>query len=135
MALRVLVVDDSSVMRSIISKSLRLSGIELESVREAKNGQEGLDAIAADPVDLALVDINMPVMTGDEMIKRLKAGPHAASVKVIVVSSDHTEARLEQLAAAGVPIIHKPFNPNQLRELIIQLTGAKYVDAAQEQSF
>jgi two-component system chemotaxis response regulator CheY len=61
MALNVLIVDDSAAMRSIIQKTLHLSGLEIENVYQAKNGQEALDLLEENWVDLALVDINMPV--------------------------------------------------------------------------
>ena len=72
MALNTLVVDDSSVMRSIIIKTLKLAGLSLGEVLEAGNGQEGLKLLEDNWVDLALVDIHMPVMDGEEMINRLR---------------------------------------------------------------
>ncbi len=123
MSLKVLVVDDSSVMRSIIIKTLRLSGLNLESILTAGNGQEALGVLATNPVDLALVDINMPIMNGEELIEKVRSTPELAALKVIVVSSDHTDARMERLAALDVPIVHKPFNPVTLKDMIVALTG------------
>ncbi len=68
MALNVLVLDDSAVMRAIIIKTLKLTGLPLGGIHEAANGKEGLEVLDANWVDLALVDINMPVMTGEEFI-------------------------------------------------------------------
>lgn len=135
MSLKVLVVDDSSVMRSIIIKSLRMSGIPLESVIQAGNGKEALAALEQNPIDLVLVDINMPVMSGDELIVEMRQRPALSVIKVIVVSSDHTDTRMEQLGALGVPIIHKPFNPGQLKDLIVSLTGVSHGDSSQETAF
>ncbi|MEN6631916.1 MAG: response regulator [Candidatus Polarisedimenticolia bacterium] len=128
MGIKVLVVDDSSVMRSIIIKTLRLSGLELESVLTAGNGREALLVLENTPVDLALVDINMPVMNGEELLDAVRAEPALEGLKMIVVSSDHTDARMERLAAKGVPIVHKPFNPATLKETIVKLTGAEIHD-------
>ena len=69
MSLNVLVVDDSAVMRAMIIKTLRLSGLPLGEVHEAANGQEGLGTLDEHWIDLVLVDINMPVMNGEEMIE------------------------------------------------------------------
>ncbi|HEX30388.1 TPA: response regulator, partial [Candidatus Poribacteria bacterium] len=66
MALNILVVDDSSVMRSIIIKTLHLCGLPLGEIYQAVNGLEGLQALEENWIDLALVDINMPVMDGEE---------------------------------------------------------------------
>ena len=65
-AIRALIVDDSSVMRKIVERSLRNAGLEFTKVFEAGNGAEGLAVIAEGPVDLILCDINMPVMDGLE---------------------------------------------------------------------
>lgn len=70
MALNVLVVDNSMVMRTMIIKTLRLSGLELGDIHQAANGQEGLQVLENNWIDLALVDINMPVISGEEMIDR-----------------------------------------------------------------
>jgi two-component system chemotaxis response regulator CheY len=135
MSLRVMVVDDSSVMRAIVVKCLQLSGLDLDAVLEAANGQDALELLETRPVDIVLADINMPVMTGDEMIERLAADPRTAGIKVIVVSSDHTGARMEQLRERGIPIVHKPFNPQRIKELIVELTGATDGIRPQETAF
>ena len=70
--LNVLVVDDSAVMRAMVIKSLRLSGLPLNAVHEAGNGEEALQVLDAQWIDLALVDINMPVMNGEELLTRVR---------------------------------------------------------------
>src|ERR1019366_7971698 len=67
--IRALIVDDSSVMRKIVERSLRQAGIELEKVVEASNGAEALTALHNNVVDLILCDINMPVMDGLEFVR------------------------------------------------------------------
>ncbi|GAF81238.1 unnamed protein product, partial [marine sediment metagenome] len=62
MSLNVLVVDDSMVGRAMVIKALKLSGIELGEILQAADGQEGLDVLDANWVDLVFADINMPVM-------------------------------------------------------------------------
>ncbi len=64
--LRVLIVDDSSVMRKIVERSLREAGINIEQVFPAGNGEEALGVLRQGKVDLVLCDINMPVMDGLE---------------------------------------------------------------------
>ncbi len=123
MALNVLVVDDSAVMRKMIIRTLRLSGLPLGDVFEAGNGQEGLDKLSQNWVDLALVDINMPVMNGEEMIDRVRQNPETADLSVIVVSTDSSETRIDMLQKKGAGFVHKPFTPEGLRETISQMTG------------
>lgn len=123
MSLNVLVVDDSAVMRSMIIKVLRMCGVPLSEVYEAANGEEGLRQINEHWIDLALVDINMPIMTGDEMIDRVRRGPDTKDLPVIVVSTESSESRIEMLKRQGAGFVHKPFSPESLRETITGLTG------------
>ncbi len=123
MSLNVLVVDDSAVMRQMIIKTLRLSGVPLGEILQAANGQEGLQALNAHWVDLALVDINMPVMDGEEMISRIRADAMLADLPLVVVSTESSETRIESLAKQGARFVHKPFTPEILRNTIIGLTG------------
>jgi two-component system, chemotaxis family, chemotaxis protein CheY len=123
MALNILVVDDSKVMRAIIIKTLRLSQSELGEVYEAGDGQEALKVLDDHWVDLALVDINMPVMDGGEMIERLRQNPATADLPVIIVSTEGSETRKEVLLQKGVGFVHKPFTPESLREAILRTLG------------
>ena len=123
MALNVLVVDDSKVMRAIIIKTLRLSQAELGEVYEAGDGQEALKVLDDHWIDLALVDINMPVMDGGEMIERLRQNPATADLPVIIVSTEGSETRKEVLLQKGVGFVHKPFTPESLREAILRTLG------------
>ncbi len=123
MALNILVVDDSSVMRSIIIKSLRLSQLPLGEVHEATNGQEALRVLEGNWVDLALVDINMPVMNGEEMVSRMRQNPATADLPVIVVSTEGSDTRKEGLKRKGAEFVHKPFTPETLRDVVLKTLG------------
>jgi two-component system chemotaxis response regulator CheY len=123
MALNVLVVDDSSVMRKMIIRTLKLSGLPIGQVHEAGNGQEGLDQMDRHWIDLALVDLNMPVMTGEEMIERLRENQVTADVPVVVVSTDGSEARLARIRPKVAGFVHKPFTPEQLGAAITKVVG------------
>jgi two-component system, chemotaxis family, chemotaxis protein CheY len=123
MALNVLVVDDSAVMRSMIIRVLKLSGVPLGDIHQAANGAEALKLLDQHWVDLALVDINMPVMNGEEMINRVRANPETAALPIVVVSTESSEARIELLQKLGTQFVHKPFTAEDLRSKITQLTG------------
>jgi two-component system, chemotaxis family, chemotaxis protein CheY len=123
MPLNVLVVDDSSVMRTMIAKVLRVSGIDLGEVFEAANGEEGLRLLDANWIDLAMVDIHMPVMDGEEMISRLRQSPATHDLPVIVVTSERDQQRVELLLRQGANYIRKPFTPELLRDTIVATTG------------
>jgi two-component system chemotaxis response regulator CheY len=123
MAFNVLVVDDSAVMRQMVVRTLRMSGLPLGTVLEAGNGEEGLCVLHEQWVDLLLLDINMPVMNGEEMLRRLRAAPDTASLPVIVVSTEGSETRLAALHELGAAIVRKPFAPETLRDTILRVTG------------
>lgn len=126
MALNVLVVDDSSVMRAMIRKTLKLSGLPIGKVHEAANGDEGLRALDAFPIDLALVDLNMPIMNGEQMIEQLREDPMTADLPVVVVSTEGSFTRISLLRKKGAGFVHKPFNPESLREAVADITGVSY---------
>jgi two-component system chemotaxis response regulator CheY len=123
MPFTVLIVDDSAIMRSIVGKTLRLSGIPLGEVLEASDGAAALEVVATRRVDLALVDINMPRLTGEEFLDRLRASPETARIPVIIVSSESSEARIAALRDKGAEFVHKPFTPPVLRDVILRITG------------
>lgn len=123
MALNTLVVDDSSVMRSIIIKTLKLSDLPLGDILEAKNGEEGLRILQDNWIDLAMIDIHMPVMDGEEMLIKIRENEHYENLPVIVVSSESDPAKIEKMLKLGATFIHKPFTPEILKEIIIGVTG------------
>lgn len=123
MPLNVLVVDDSSVMRAMIIKTMRMSGLDLGEIHQAANGQEGLDTARNNWLDLVVADINMPVMNGEEMIDQMKADPELADLPTIVISTEGSATRIERLERKGVKFIHKPFTPEIIRDTIKGLTG------------
>ena len=123
MPLNVLIVDDSSVMRAMIIKTIRMSGLDLGDVYQAGNRQEGLEAARNNWIDLVVADINMPVMNGEEMIDRMKADPELADLPTIVISTEGSATRIERLERKGVKFIHKPFTPEIIRDSNHTLTG------------
>ena len=123
MPLNVLIVDDSSVMRAMIIKTIRMSGLDLGDVYQAGNGKEGLDAARENWVDLIVADINMPVMNGEEMSQQMKADPELSALPTIVISTEGSATRIQRLEKKGVTFIHKPFTPEIIRDAIQDLTG------------
>jgi two-component system, chemotaxis family, chemotaxis protein CheY len=126
MPVRVLIVDDSSVMRKIVERSLRQAGIDLTQVLEAGNGAEALAALQTSPVDLILCDINMPVMDGLEFIKQLPGVENAKGVPVIMITTEGSEAHVVQALSAGARgYIRKPFTPEQVKTQVIPALEGK----------
>jgi two-component system chemotaxis response regulator CheY len=130
MSFSILVVDDSAVMRSIIIRTLRLSGLPLREVYQAANGAEGLEKLSQNWVDLVFIDLNMPIMDGEEMIERIKSNPDTADLEIVVVSTEGSDTRIEQLRQKGIEFIHKPFVPEEFREKVFNLKNIQYNENA-----
>jgi two-component system chemotaxis response regulator CheY len=126
MAIRALIVDDSSVMRKIVERSLVQAGIEMSEVFQAGNGAEGLAVLQDNKVDLILCDINMPVMDGLEFIKQLAGVENAKGVPVVMITTEGSEAHVVQALSCGARgYIRKPFTPEQVKEHVIPVLAGK----------
>jgi two-component system, chemotaxis family, chemotaxis protein CheY len=123
MGINILIVDDSSVMRAMILKTLRMSGLSIGDVYGASNGVEGLEILSRQWTDLVILDINMPVMNGEDMMIRMKANPETRDIPVIVVSTEGSKTRIESLVKMGAAFIRKPFTPEIIRDAINQSLG------------
>ena len=116
MPLRALVIDDSPAMRQFICRALSLSGLPFEACTEAGNGQEALDLLRQQSVDVILCDINMPQMDGEQLLETMGQDPQLASIPVLVVSADATAHRVERMLTLGAQgYLLKPFSPELLR--------------------
>src|SRR5579859_1466529 len=126
MAYRVLIVDDSPVMRSFIRRVLALSGFEVGECMEAGNGQEALEQLAAGRVDVILTDINMPGMNGEELLRKLGADGVLNTIPALVISTDATKERILRMLSLGAEgYMSKPFTPETLREELERVLGER----------
>ena len=123
MSLNILVVDDSAVVRSMILKMLKMADVPIGEVYQAANGQEGLDVIENNWVDLVFADINMPIMNGEEMIEHIRENPENHDLPIIVVSTEGSQTRIERLQRHGARFVHKPFTAEAFAEVIKEMTG------------
>jgi len=123
-ALELMIVDDSPVTRKMVRRAIGLAGLEIAAVHEAGNGQEALDGLRKHRVDLVLVDINMPVMNGMELVERMSQDPVLAKVPVVIVATPMSEQRVERLLDIGArAYLAKPFRPEALRDLVLEILG------------
>jgi two-component system, chemotaxis family, chemotaxis protein CheY len=119
---RALIVDDSSVMRKIVERSLRQAGLDPLVVREACTGAEGLEVLKSEHVDLVLTDINMPVMDGLEFVRQIKAQNLAPGVPVVMITTESSEEHVKEAIVAGARgYIRKPFTAEQVKERVLPL--------------
>ena len=122
MAYNILVVDDSRITRTVIAKILRLSGVNIGELYLAENGKEALDVLDNNWTDLVLADINMPVMDGIEMVNRMSEDSLLKAVPVVIVSTEGSKTRMEEMQAKGVrAYIKKPFTPEVIKNIILDI--------------
>lgn len=127
MAVRVLIVDDSAVMRAFIRRIIVLSGMEGAEFLEAGEGGEALSILREHWVDVVLTDINMPAMDGEQFVRRLAADDLLKSVPVVIVSTDGTDSRIRQMCSLGAcGYVRKPFMPETLRLELERVLGGAY---------
>ena len=119
---RILIVDDSSVMRKIVERCLRQAGLDPIVVFEAGSGIEGLKVLRDQTVDLILSDINMPSMDGLEFLNQIKSQNLAPGVPVVMITTESSEAHVKQAISAGARgYIRKPFTSEQVKERVLPL--------------
>ncbi len=119
MSKSVLVVDDSGTMRTILTQSLQLSGMELV-MTQAQDGVDAMEKFHSASFDLVITDINMPRMNGIGLITEIRK--INSSIPIIVVTTESKDAMKQeafQLGASGW--ITKPFKPAQIISLVKEL--------------
>ncbi len=121
-----LIVDDSPLMRAFIKRVIRLAGYEANPL-EAANGREALACLATHRADVILTDINMPVMSGEELLIELKNNGTLATTPTLVISTDATRDRAQRMLELGARgYLAKPFSPEALREQLDRILGDGY---------
>jgi len=117
-----MIVDDSATMRKIIMRTVRMSGLEFETIEEAGNGAEALEKLGSKAVDVVLCDINMPEMNGREMVKQARQLGNCADTKIIMVSTESAQDLIDSVLADGANgYITKPFTPERFQEKLSPL--------------
>lgn len=120
--LNILIVDDSATMRAMIKRAVRLSGADVASTLEAANGREALGLLESLPIDAVFTDLNMPVMSGTELLREMAARGWSHILRV-VVSTDGSVARRDEVRDLGVRFyVDKPFAPEVIRDVLSELS-------------
>jgi CheY-like chemotaxis protein len=118
----ILVVDDDADFRFGLRTALEMKGYQVE---EAENGEEALAKLSARPPLLTLLDLQMPVMNGREMLQRMRANAELKEVPVVIISGFGFEWEAELMGAQGY--IGKPFEPEELQKTIANLLRPRLV--------
>jgi two-component system chemotaxis response regulator CheY len=120
--LTLLVVDDSAMLRAMIKRVAQLTDVAIAAVLEASNGLEALKLLEAHPVDVIFTDINMPEMTGTELLREVVKRPEWNHIVRVIVSTDGSEARRQEVAGLNAhAYVEKPFRPEVMRDVLAQV--------------
>jgi len=124
-AYNILIIDDSALTRTVMERTVRMCGVDVNEIRTAGHGKEALAVLESFWPDLVFCDINMPVMDGLQFIQTLQASDEWRDLPVVIVSTEGSETRMEELRRSGVQgYIRKPFAPEEVAAMIQQVLGA-----------
>jgi two-component system chemotaxis response regulator CheY len=118
MSLDVLLIDDSSVMRKVLTRALRQGGLDIGEIAEAGDGMEAMEVLdQGKGIDVILCDWNMPNMNGLDFVTQARAKGY--EIPIVMVTTESGDERIQQATEAGANgFIHKPFTPDRLAEAL-----------------
>ena len=122
--MKILVVDDSSTMRRVLKMGINKALADHQPViLEAENGQEGLEIVRKNPdIDYVFLDVNMPVMKGDEMLRIMRSDPAIKHVKVIMQTTEGVRSKVAELTKMGISgYLLKPYTQDIILQLMKKL--------------
>ena len=123
--MRILIVDDSAMMRALIRRVIKLTELPVDEVVEAADGAEALRILEASQVDLLLTDVNMPGMNGVELLREISKQARWPNLVRVIISTDGSASRREEAAELDVQCyLEKPFTPEVLRNVLSQAAGS-----------
>jgi two-component system, chemotaxis family, chemotaxis protein CheY len=123
MALRVLVVDDSSSMRAVVRKTLKAAGFAVEQCLEAPDGLTALELLRRQAMDVVLSDLHMPGMNGMDLLRALKQEGLVPRCFILVTTEGRKERLKEALSLGARGFVKKPFHPEGLRKILSLFVG------------
>jgi two-component system chemotaxis response regulator CheY len=127
MSAKILTVDDSTSMRQMVRAALEVDGYQIQ---EAQNGEEALAVLDAEPVDLVISDLYMPQMDGLALLRSIRERSEHRFTPVLLLTTESGEEMKRRGRASGATgWLVKPFQPEQLRQIVARVLGAARVRA------
>jgi two-component system, chemotaxis family, chemotaxis protein CheY len=127
--MRILIVDDSAMMRAMIKRVIKLADVAVEDILEATNGAEALELLKQHDVQLLLTDINMPVMNGADMLREISLNERWRNLNRVIISTDGSTVRREEAEELDVRCyLEKPFSPEVLRDVLNELADSEFAE-------
>ncbi len=122
--MKILIVDDSSTMRRVLKMGVNKAMVGLNpSIFEAENGQEGLEVLRKNTdIDYVFLDVNMPVMKGDEMLRIMRQEDSIKHIKVIMQTTEGVRSKVAELTKMGISgYLLKPYTQDIILQLMTKL--------------
>lgn len=119
--MKVMIIDDSSVMRKIVARTINQAGLEIENIAEASDGADAIEKLKNYSPDLILCDVNMPNMNGLEFVEKVKQENVASQADIIMVTTEGSIDIVNRAVENGARgFIIKPFTPEEFTKKIRQ---------------
>jgi len=122
--MKFLIIDDSNTMRRVFKMGLeKVVGKDNHTILEAEDGEKGLEVIRANTdIDYIFLDINMPVMKGDEMLRILRADPEIKHIKVIMQTTEGVRSKVAEMTKLGISgYLLKPYTQDTIVKLMSKI--------------
>ena len=127
--MRILIVDDSAMMRAMIKRVIKLADVFVDEIFEATNGAEALELLKQHDFQLLLTDINMPVMNGADMLREISLNERWRNLSRVIISTDGSTVRREEAEDLDVRCyLEKPFSPEVLRDVLNELADSEFAE-------
>jgi len=121
--MRIMVVDNSAVARMILKKTIEMTGITIDGIIEANNEQNAMDLLDDTPVDVIIVDINMPTT-----IAAILANQATRNIPIVVTLTQDCDQQMQKLLTHGIRHhIYKPFTPETVRDTLYKILEADVI--------
>ncbi len=120
---QILIAEDEKDIRELVGFTLKLTG---HTAILAGNGREAIDILKKDPVDLILMDLRMPVMTGREAAEAIKKDPKTRDIPIIFMTAKDQDPAISGEIANGVEYIAKPFSVEGLQKKVDEVLALNH---------
>jgi two-component system chemotaxis response regulator CheY len=125
-SINILIVDDSAMMRAMIKRAATATGLPIGEMFEAADGRQALAVLEQQHVDALFTDINMPVMSGMELLQQIAGDERWRHMTRVIISTDGSDARRDEAGALNVRLyVEKPFRPEVMRDVLADITGIR----------
>ena len=124
MAYKILIVDDSLPMRTVIKKTVKASGFRVGELVDASNGKEALDILKRERFDLVLTGYNMPGMDGLDLIGEMKNDDMLKDIPAVMITAEGSQQRVTEFMEKGTAgYIKKPFTLEEIKSKLDHFLG------------